>query len=137
MSARKGSLVLIKVGNGATTETFSTIGGIMVSHMLLNQTLLEANTLESQDYRRLLSGAGLKFMRITGSGIFTDAASEELLRGYAFAGSSNNYRFIFASGAYCAGPFIISRYERRGDYDQEEIYALTLESAGIVTYSAS
>lgn len=137
MSARKGSLVLIKVGNGATTEVFSTVGGLLVSHMLLNRALVDGSTLESQDYRKLLSGAGMKSMRISGSGIFTDAASEELLRGYAFDGGSHNYRFIFANGAYCAGPFVISRYERRGDYDEEEIYALTLESAGVVNYFAS
>lgn len=137
MPARKGSLVLLKVGNGAPTELFTTIGGLLVSQLVLNHTLVPANTLVSLDYRTLLGGAGLKSVRMSGSGIFTDSASEELLRGYAFAGTAHNYRFIFASGAYCAGSFIIGRYERMGDQDAEEMYSVVLESAGPVSYAAA
>jgi predicted secreted protein len=36
MVANKGSLVLIKVGNGGGPETFTTIGGLRTSRLTLN-----------------------------------------------------------------------------------------------------
>jgi TP901-1 family phage major tail protein len=76
-------------------------------------------------------------MSISGTGIFTDAASEETLRGYAFAGTGNNYQFIFGNGDYITGTFVVTSYERSGNYDAEETYAITLESAGTITFTGA
>jgi len=136
MAAQKGSLVLIKIGNGAGTEVFTTIGGLRASALVLGNQALDATTLASGVWRQLLTGAGIRSLRLSGSGIFTDAASEELLRGYAFAGSVNNYRFVFPNGDNITGPFLVNSYSRSGEIDGEEIYAMTLESAGAITFTA-
>lgn len=138
MTAQKGSLVLIKVGDGATpVENFSTVGGLRLTRLLLNSQAVESAHRESGAWRLLLVGGGLRQVTLSGSGAFTNAASEETVRGYAFAGTVNNYKFFFANGGNVAGAFLITAYERSGDYDEEELYSLTLESAGAVTYSAS
>lgn len=135
MPAQKGALVLIKVGNGGGPETFATLGGLRTSRMILNSQSLDATNMESGAWRQLLANAGIRSVSISGTGIFTDVASEETLRGYAFAHSANNYQFIFASGDYLTGPFQVTRYERSGNHDEEETYALTLESAGNIIYT--
>lgn len=137
MTAFKGSLVLIKVGDGVTpVENFTTVGGLRVTRLALNARPIEAGHRESGAWRALLAGAGTRHLTLSGAGAFTNAASEETLRGHAFSGSIVNYRFYFANGGNVTGPFQITAYERSGDYDEEELYALTLESAGVVTYSA-
>lgn len=134
MTARKGSMVLIKIGNGATTEVFTTIGGLRTSELVINNRPMEANTLETGIFRTMLGSSGLSSLRIIGTGIFNDTTSEDTLRGYAMNGSKNNYQFIFANGSYCTGPFIVARYERSADFDAEELYAIALESAGEISY---
>lgn len=138
MSAQKGSLVLLKVGNGASpTEAFTTVGGLRTSRLTLNHQPVDTTNKDSGAWKQLLSGAGVRSVSIGGTGVFTDAASEETVRGYAFAGSINNYRFYFANGNYIAGAFHISSYERAGNHDGEETYSLTLESAGSISFATA
>ncbi len=137
MPTQNGSLVLIKIGDGAMSETFTTIGGLRTSRMELNNQALDASNVDSGAWRQLLSSAGIRTMTISGTGLFTDAASEETLRGYAFAGSVHNYRLIFANGDRIDGAFLVASYERSGNENSEEIYALTLVSAGTITFTAA
>ena len=137
MTAQNGALVLIKVGNGATPEVFTTIGGLLTSRITLNNHVVDATNRESGTWKQLLSGAGVSSFSIEGEGRFTNSASEETLRGYAFARSSNNYKFIFANGNYITGLFMVTHYERSGHNDSEESYAIALESAGNITFATS
>lgn len=135
MTAQKGSLVLIKVGDSATpVESFNTIRGLKVSRMLIENQTIDASDVSSGAWRKINSGAGRSLV-ISGTGIFSDVASEEVVRGYAFSGVAKNYRFYFGNGSYVAGAFVISRYERSGEYDEEETYGLTLESAGGISFT--
>ncbi len=135
MTAQKGALVLIKIGNGGGPETFATIGGMRTSRLTVNNRAIDSSNKDSGVWRQLLSNGGIRTMSISGTGIFTDAVSEELLRGYAFAGTVNNYQFVFANGDYITGSFLVTSYERSGNYDAEETYALTLESAGAISFT--
>ena len=137
MTAQNGALVLIKVGNGGSPEIFSTIGGLRTSRMVLNHAVLDATNRESGPWKQLLGNAGINSLTIEGTGLFTNSASEETLRGYAFANSANNYTFIFANGNNVSGPFMVTAYERSGNYDEEEIYQLTLESAVTIAFAVS
>lgn len=135
MTAQEGALVLIKVGDGGEPESFATIGGLRTSAMGLRNQSLDRTNIESGAWRQLLGSAGIGAMTISGSGMFTDAASEALVRGYAFAASVNSYRFVFANGDSVTGPFQVVTYERSGNHDGEETYALTLESAGALVFA--
>lgn len=136
MPAQKGSQLLIKVGNGATpTEAFSTVGGLRTTRLVLNQQLVDTSNKDSGAWRTALSGAGIRSLSLSGAGVFTDAASEETVRGYAFAGTINNFQLVFGNGDLLQGAFHISSYERAGNHDGEETYSLTLESAGTITFT--
>ena len=69
------------------------------------------------------------------SGVFTDSAGENNLRGAAFTGSSVNYDLVFGDGSTVKGAFIITSYERAGEYNGEETFSVTLESNGTMTYT--
>jgi TP901-1 family phage major tail protein len=135
MTIQNGALVLIKIGNGAMPEVFTTIGGLHTSGMKLENQILNATNVESGAWKQLLGSAGIASLSISGSGLFTDSAAEATLMNYALAGSVNNYQFIFANGDMLSGPFLVTSYERSGDYGAEEIYSLALESAGTVTFT--
>lgn len=136
MVAQKGSLMLIKVGDGALVESFTTLGGLRATNLTLNQAVMDASCVGGSGWRQLMGAAGLRSVSIQGAGLFTDAVSEERARGYAFGGNAQNYRLYFGNGDYLQGAFIISMYARSGAFDSEELYAMRLESAGDVAFVA-
>lgn len=135
MTAQKGSLVLIKVGDGQPSETFTTVAGLRTTRLVLNNQAVDATHKGSGAWRELLEGAGIGSVTLSGTGIFTDAASEETVRGYAFSNAVHHYQLTFGNGDTLSAPFQITSYERAGEFDGEETYALTLESAGTVVFS--
>lgn len=138
MTAQKGALLLLKVGDGGTpTETFTTVAGMRSTRMILNQQLVDSTHKQSGAWRALLAEAGIRSISLTGNGIFTDSAAEETVRAIAFAGLINNFRLQFGNGDMLEGAFQITSYERAGDYDGEENFQLTLESAGTITFTTA
>lgn len=138
MAAQKGSLVLLKVGNGATpTELFTSIGGLRTTSFTHNNQSVDATNRESGAWRALLDGAGMRSISISGSGVFTDSAAEEAVRGFALSNSVRNYELTFGNGDKLTGPFQITAYQRAGSYSDAETYSLTLASAGQVTFTTA
>ena len=59
---------------------------------------------------------------------------KQCLRQHAFTNRGANFCICFGNGDTLIGIFMISSYERLGNYGEEEGYNLTLESAGEVEY---
>ncbi|MDA0780801.1 MAG: phage tail tube protein [Rickettsiales bacterium] len=136
MTAQKGDDVILKVGNGATpTEVFTEIGGMINTDFILNNKIIEANNLISGQYRKINGQTGVKSLVVKGNGYFTDSSSEELMRGYAFSGSSNNYELHFGNGDYISCAFVVSSYERKGRLGTQEDFAVVLESDGYINFT--
>lgn len=134
MVAQNGSLVLLKIARGTTPEKYVTIGGMRATRFLLNNQLIDASHKESGKWRSLLTGAGISSLSITGSGVFTNAESEVLLRQNAFNNSATTFCLFFGNGDILSGLFVVSAYERQGNFAEEECYSITLESAGEIKY---
>ena len=141
MAAQKGSAFLLKDNS---TGTAVTLGGMRSTSMSINGETVDVTTKESGTFdatagndigRVLLGNAGIRSMSISASGVFTDSASENTTRTSAFSGDIVNYDLIFADTSSAKGAFIITSYERAGEYNGEETYSLTLESSGTITYT--
>lgn len=128
MSIQPGSLMLLKVFNN---NTYETIGGLKTTRMILNNQIIDATHKMSGNWRELLSGS-IRSISITGGGIFTDSQSERKIRNLSFSGTKEKFQMCFGSGEVFEGYFIITSYERNGNYDDEETYTITLESASII-----
>lgn len=136
MTAQKGSIVLLKVGDGATpTESFTTVGGLRTTSFTHNNQTVDTTNKDSGAWRELLDGAGTRSITISGSGVFTDAASEETVRGFAMNNQIKNYQMTFGNGDSMSGAFQITSYQRSGNYNNEETYSLSLASAGEITFT--
>lgn len=136
MAAQKGSLFVLKVGDGASPEVFATVGGLRITAMTINNGQVEITNKGSGGARELLAAAGIQAMSIAGSGVFTDVAAEETVRSYAAANSINNFEIVAGNGDKWEGAFLITSYERGGDHNSEETFGIRLESSGAVTFTA-
>ena len=132
MAADRGSAFLLKIGSGGATPTYSTIAGLKTTQLSVNGDLVAITNKDSGGWRELLSGAGVRSVSVSGSGIFTGSSAEAQLRGLALSGQLANYELSFESGERMQGRFLVSRLEYAGDFNGERNYTLALESSGEV-----
>lgn len=139
MAAQKGSALLLKIGatasGSAASDTYTTIGGLRSTSISLNQETIDVTTKDSANARELLADAGVESVSISGSGVFTDVASEQTLQG-AFGGANiPNFEIVLPDLGTYQGKFQITTLEYAGEYNGEMTYSITLESSGAVTFS--
>ena len=141
MAAQKGSSFLLKDNSGGSAVV---IGGLRSTSMTINGELVDITAKDSATFsgssghdigRALGSNMGIRSMTISASGVFTDSAGENNIRGAAFTGSSVNYDLVFGDGSTVKGAFIVTSYERAGEYNGEETFSVSLESNGTMTYT--
>lgn len=134
MAAQKGSALLIKIGSGSPV-LYTTIGGLRSTSITMNDEPVDITNKDSAGVRTLLAQGGVQSMTISGSGVFTDAASEATLRSAFGAASFSSYQLVIPDfGAY-TGTFMVASLEYAGEYNGEVTYSLTLESSGAVSFA--
>jgi len=137
MTAQRGKDLLLKV-DSTGAGAFVTIAGLRARSLAFNAASIDATHAESADeWRELLAGAGVKTARISGSGLFKDAASDETVRGLFFAGTIRNWQVAIPDFGTVAGPFQITALEYSGGHDNELTFELALESAGALSFTAA
>jgi TP901-1 family phage major tail protein len=132
MAAEKGSAFLLKVGNGASPTVYGTVAGMRTTQMSVNGEAVNVTNKDSGAWRELLSGAGVRSVSVSASGIFTGSAAEARVKSNALAGLIDDYELSFESGERMRGRFLVTRLDYSGDYNGERNYALSLESSGAV-----
>ena len=136
MAAQKGKDLLLKV-DADGTGNFTTVAGLRSRSIALNAEAVDITHSDSAGrWRELLAGAGVKRARVQGAGIFKDAASDEIVRGYVFNGTIRNWQIVVPDFGTIAGPFQVAALEFSGLHDREVDFELSLESAGEITFSA-
>ena len=133
MTAEKGRAFLLKIGNGGSPPVFATVAGMRTTQMSVNGDAVNVTSKDSGGWRELLSGAGIRSVSVSASGIFTGSASESRVKGNALAGLLDDYELSFESGERMRGRFLVTRLDYSGDSNGERNYALSLESSGPVT----
>ena len=133
MAVQKGSALLVKVGNAASPEVFTTVAGLRDTSISINAETIDVTNKDSSRVRTLLADAGIKSFSISGSGVFTDAASEQLILTNFSATTFLNYQFLVPDYNTFTGAFQVTSIEYSGSYNGEVTYSMSFESASTVT----
>ena len=146
MAAQKGLDVLMKIDISGTKTT---IGGLRSTSITLNDESVDITNKDSLGSRTLLAGAGVNSLSVSGSGDFTDSASEVAVR-TAFQAQQNTsngssaqtaafetFEFIIPNLGTYTGAFQITSLEYAGEYNGEATYSMSFESAGYITFAAA
>lgn len=137
MAAQRGKDILLKIGDGAAPEVFTSVAGLRARTISLNARSVDATDSDSAGrWRELLGGAGVKSAAVSGTGVFRDAASDALIRAAFFDQTAKTWRLIVPDFGTLEGPFLIAALEYAGQHEGEATYALSLASAGEVTFEA-
>lgn len=132
MGVEKGSAFLLKVGNGAVPPVFTTVAGLRTTQMSINAETVVVTNQGSGGWRELLTGAGVRSVSLSGSGVFTGSVAETRVKANALAGIIDDYQVSFESGETVTAKFLITRLDYAGDFNGERTYTLALESSGTV-----
>ena len=136
MGAQNGKDLLIKVDMAADGQ-FTTLAGLRATRVSFNAETIDVTSLESQGgWRELLSGAGVRSVSITGSGVFRDADTDERARQLFFDGEAPDFQVIIPDFGIVEGPFQVTSIEYGGSHNGEATYELALASAGNLTFTA-
>lgn len=133
MAVQKGAEVLVKIGNGASPEVFTTIGGLRDTSISINQETVDVTTKDSARVRTLIAQGGVKSFTISGSGVFDDSASHTTLLGVLDASTFTNFQFIMPDFNTFTGAFQVTSVEYSGTYNDSAQYSLTFESADTIS----
>jgi TP901-1 family phage major tail protein len=133
---QKGRDVLIKIGDGGAPEAFVTVAGVRAKTISLNARSVDGTSGESPDaWRELIAGAGVKTASVSGAGVFKDAASDALVRQAFFNQAAASFQLVIPDFGVLQGPFLVEALDYSGDHDGEASFALTLASAGVVSFT--
>lgn len=135
MTAQRGDDTILKIGNAGTPETFTAIGGLRGTGFIFSGKAVDATHLSTQGWQTLMDESGIRSVKIFANGLFTDSATEALVRQLAFNQSLRNYQIVFGNDDVLQGSFKITDYTRSGAHRGEEVYSFTLESAGEIAYA--
>ena len=133
MAVQKGAEVLVKIGDGASPEAFTTIGGLRDTSISINQETVDVTTKDSARVRTLIAQGGVKSFTVSGSGVFDDSASHTTLIGVLDASTFTNFQFIMPDFNTFTGAFQVTSVEYSGTYNDSAQYSLTFESADTIT----
>ena len=74
-------------------------------------------------------------MTVSGSGVFTDSASEATLKGKFDVSAFTNYQFLVPDFGTFTGSFMLQSLEYAGEFNGEVTYSFTFESTGAITFA--
>jgi TP901-1 family phage major tail protein len=137
MAIQRGRDLLLKL-DAAGTGSFVTVAGLRSRRLDFSADTVDVTTGDSPErWRELLSGAGVRRARISGSGVFRDEAADAAVRTVFFDGAIRPWQVLLPDFGTVEGAFQIAGLEFAGDHDGELTFDLTLESAGALTFTAS
>lgn len=134
MAAQKGSSLLLKIGSGSPVS-YTTVGGLRSTSITMNDEAVDVTNKDSAGVRTLLAQGGVNSMSVSGSGVFTDAASEATLRSAFNAATFSSFQIIIPELGTYTGSFMVASLEYAGEYNGEVTYSVTLESSGSVSFA--
>lgn len=135
MTAQRGSELLIKLGDGNSPETFTTIGGLKTSSASFNSESIDVSDEGVELWRTLLAATGLMTASLSGAGVFKNGATEREVRSIFFTRSIRNYQLVLPGFGVLQGPFFIPALEYHGDHGGAVEYTMTFESADELSFT--
>lgn len=147
MSKQPGKLMLLKIGDGADPEVFTTLGGLNAKTITINNNTYEITTANTttpggQVWRDVLTG--IRSVTVSGNGYFDDSTQEERLRAVAMgtgesdtADAKANFQLIVPDFGTFEGPFHVDSLEYGGEIEDGVTYQTSLSSSGVITFTAA
>lgn len=140
MAGKLGRKLVLKLGDGESSEVFTAIGTLNTKSFSLNGTDIDNTADDSVDGNDLLwteTLRGVNSASISGDGRVKDTAQEKALFALFFDSENKaNWEVIIPGIGTITGPFRLTQLEAGGETSGDGTYAMQLNSAGPCTFTA-
>jgi TP901-1 family phage major tail protein len=131
LAAQKGRDVLIQIKNGTD---FINVGGLRTKGIKINNEPVDVTNSDSEGMRKLLAGAGVNSIEVSGAGVFTDDQGASLVREAAEENTDHpTFRIIFPADTYSRmyeGAFMVANFEQNAEHNNAQMFTATFQSDG-------
>ena len=132
MSLQRGSDMLLKIEREGG---FDVLGGLRARTLSLGAGTVEITNADSQGWRELLPCGGTRRMDVAGQGVFLTDAAGARIRSLALSGEQASLQLVLPGAGTFEGRFQVASLDYAGDHKGEASYAVSLASAGVVTFT--
>jgi TP901-1 family phage major tail protein len=139
MAKKLGRAFLIRIGDGASTETFNVLCALTAKSLSINTETIDVTTPDCTTpggvmWRETLDG--VRAVSVSGNGLIKDEASEKRANAVALASPNvANFQILVPGLGTYQGAFSLN-LELGGDATGGVTYSVSLESTGVVTFTA-
>lgn len=141
MAKQLGRALLVKIGDGEASESFTNLCGLNSKSLTINNSSIDVTTPDCTTPEGALftaTLAGLKNVSISGSGFFEDSTMEARVNTVAMSNDNQaNLQVVVPDFGTYAGAFRITSLEFGGETEGGVTYSLSLESTGVVSFTAA
>ena len=115
-------------------SAYKTIGGLRTSSFAATFDEIDVSHHGSNQWKNLKSGAGLRAVSVSGSGVYTNSGNFRAMENAAFENALVALAFLDLDGGriYSAN-FKINSLEASGEYDGEASFSMSANSSGSVS----
>ncbi|MEO1602254.1 MAG: phage tail tube protein [Pseudomonadota bacterium] len=139
MAAVRGTEVLIKRGNGADPEVFTTVGAIRNATITINGNPIDVTTADDVDGNNEIwrtSITGVKDFSISGDGVAKALLPVQTVYNDFATGAITNYEVVAKWFGTWTVAMIVTNMTIEGPYDGAETFSIELQAAGAPTFVA-
>jgi TP901-1 family phage major tail protein len=138
MAAQAGKNVLLKLDtSGGSPQTYVTLTGQRVTNITVAGQTVDITSKDDNGWQQVLDQGGVRRLSVDVSGIFKDAAVDEVLRQAAFDNEIVWWQFAFPNGDTMEFQGKPENFQIGGEYDGAQTYSFTLQGHGTPLYTAA
>lgn len=131
MSVVSGRQFLLHLKDGAD---YVPLAGLQTRFFQVSAPPLARLDVSASRWRHLQAGGAVQSLRLTGEGLFEDAAAADLLHRIFAAGAHAEARVTLPGLGRFSGPFAVTELAYEGEADDLIAWRLALASAGEVRF---
>lgn len=136
-TAYKGRDFVLQMGDGATSETFASVGALRTSSLSINNNPVDISNVSSAGWQEMLADAGTQSIEISADGVVSNETQFPVFEQAAHDRTTHNYKLVSGNGVDREGSFVISSYSESGAHGDAVTFNVTLQSNGAVTRTAA
>ena len=137
MPEAQGRLILLKVGDAATSEAFVTVGGSQSVSVSIDNEVVDVSNATDGIARKLLADAGNRSISISQNGVFQDDVAVGDLLDYAQGelaqSNQQSFQILWPNGDTWDFEANVANFSMGGEHNAEQTYSTTLEVSGPIT----
>jgi len=117
-----------------TLTGYKTIGGLRSKSFSFSADDIDISNHGTNQWKKIKSGAGMRSVAISGSGVYTNASNYRTLEADALANNLVSLAFMdIDAGRIYSSLFKVNSLEASGEYDGEASFSISANSSGTVS----